>query len=107
MIETQPDLQIDVLRILNRSQKGFTDLLNLSTMAATGLVGKTSLILLITLIIVTLAAPFIINAITNPIANLVGATRELASGNLKIKVPLGTDDEIGALALSFNEMTQA
>ncbi|MEP6788322.1 MAG: ATP-binding protein [Acidobacteriota bacterium] len=43
---------------------------------------------------------------TRPIANLAAAAREVAAGNLDVRVPDGDrSDEIGRLASRFNEMT--
>jgi PAS domain S-box-containing protein len=40
------------------------------------------------------------------IRSLVEATRRIASGDLQGQVPVGSKDEIGALAASFNKMTE-
>ena len=43
---------------------------------------------------------------TRPIADLSNAAREVAEGNLKVRVPArGRTDEVGQLATRFNEMT--
>lgn len=43
---------------------------------------------------------------TRPIADLSNAAREVAEGNLKVRVPTrGRTDEVGKLATRFNEMT--
>ncbi|MDY0131989.1 MAG: ATP-binding protein [Desulforegulaceae bacterium] len=43
--------------------------------------------------------------ITDPIMDLVNATRIISRGNLDLKLKSKTDDEIGTLVNSFNEMT--
>jgi methyl-accepting chemotaxis protein len=43
--------------------------------------------------------------VTNPLVDLADASAAIASGNLSIEVPVRTNDEIGALAQSFNSMT--
>ncbi len=43
-------------------------------------------------------------SITNPIADLQHATREVSEGRYDVSVPVTTGDEIGELAASFNEM---
>ena len=43
-------------------------------------------------------------SITNPIADLQHATREISEGRYGVSVPVTTSDEVGELAASFNEM---
>lgn len=45
-------------------------------------------------------------SITAPIAKLAEGTREVAAGNFDFKMNVSRRDEIGALAESFNQMTQ-
>jgi two-component system nitrogen regulation sensor histidine kinase NtrY len=66
------------------------------------------LFLLMTLIIVFSATWFglyLARGITDPIQMLARGTREVAAGNLKYKVEVRADDEIGILVDSFNRMT--
>lgn len=49
----------------------------------------------------------LIRAIVGPIRILNRATKEVASGNLNLKVSVPTEDELGELAQTFNEMTVA
>lgn len=53
----------------------------------------------------TVVAVFLVWRFTRPIANLSGAAREIAGGNLAVRVP-HTDrtDEMGRLARNFNDM---
>lgn len=44
--------------------------------------------------------------ITDPIQNLAIATRKVASGNLDVSVDAKTDDEVGILINSFNQMVK-
>jgi two-component system nitrogen regulation sensor histidine kinase NtrY len=63
---------------------------------------------LMTLIIVFSATWFglyLARGITDPIQMLAEGTREVAAGNLKYKVEVRADDEIGILVDSFNRMT--
>ena len=65
------------------------------------------LFLLMTLIIVFSATWFglyLARGITEPIQKLAEGTREVASGNLRYKVEVRADDEIGILVDSFNRM---
>ncbi len=43
--------------------------------------------------------------VDRPVRKLVNATQEVASGNLQHKIEVVRDDELGALARSFNNMT--
>ncbi len=43
--------------------------------------------------------------LTRPIETLSAATRAVAAGNLQVRVPTSTRDELGMLAGSFNQMT--
>jgi two-component system nitrogen regulation sensor histidine kinase NtrY len=66
------------------------------------------LFLLMTLIIVFSATWFglyLARGITEPIQMLAEGTREVAAGNLRYKVQVRADDEIGILVDSFNRMT--
>ncbi len=66
------------------------------------------LFLLMTLIIVFSATWFglyLARGITDPIQMLAEGTREVAAGNLRYKVEVRADDEIGILVDSFNLMT--
>ncbi|HWX22047.1 MAG TPA: adenylate/guanylate cyclase domain-containing protein [Candidatus Binatia bacterium] len=49
---------------------------------------------------------FLSHGLTVPVRELVGATREIRRGNLAVKVPVRSRDEIGQLAASFNEMAE-
>lgn len=44
--------------------------------------------------------------VTRPIENLAQAARDVSAGNWNTKVPVRSQDELGALAESFNTMTQ-
>lgn len=51
-----------------------------------------------------LIAAFIMNILLDPIRQLVGLTKEVAEGNLKVRIPKFHRDEIGQLTQSFHEM---
>jgi signal transduction histidine kinase len=44
--------------------------------------------------------------VSRPVAQLVTGVREVAGGNWATHVPAASDDEIGQLALAFNQMTE-
>src|SRR3989338_121903 len=54
-----------------------------------------------------LFAWFLTRAILAPIQELNQATQDIAAGNLALKVHVDTGDELGALADTFNQMTDA
>jgi class 3 adenylate cyclase len=49
---------------------------------------------------------FLSHGLAVPVRELVAATREIRRGNLAVKVPVRSRDEIGQLAASFNEMAE-
>ena len=58
------------------------------------------------LLFVLLTATLFARRLSNPIIDLLNATRKVAQGELDFKVQLNTQDEIGELGLSFNKMTE-
>jgi len=69
--------------------------------AARPLLATLGILLISTLVTIVLVWRF-----TRPIANLSNAAREVAAGNLSVRVPhLDRGDEISRLAQNFNEMT--
>jgi GAF domain-containing protein/HAMP domain-containing protein len=48
---------------------------------------------------------FISRSITVPVGQLTQAASEIAGGNLEVRAPSGTTDEVGILAGAFNSMT--
>src|SRR5207245_96748 len=68
-----------------------------------------SMLLLVTLLILFVAswlAVFIAKQVTVPIQALAEATGEVSKGNLAFQVTARSDDELGTLIQSFNEMTR-
>lgn len=70
---------------------------------------RAALPLVVTLVVLslsTLVTFVLVWRFTRPIANLSNAAREVAEGNLSVRVPdNGRTDEMGQLAQRFNEMT--
>lgn len=70
---------------------------------------RAALPLIVTLLVLsisTLVTFWLVWRFTRPIANLSNAAREVAEGNLSVRVPdNGRTDEMGQLAQRFNEMT--
>ena len=62
------------------------------------------LIFLVTIFIATWLGFYLSRRITEPIRELADATREIASGNLGVRVDTEVGDEMGTLVEAFNEM---
>ncbi|MFQ5400431.1 MAG: GAF domain-containing protein [Anaerolineae bacterium] len=68
---------------------------------------RTWLIGLIVLLVAGLASIVLAQTLTRPLAQLVGAARAIAAGNLQTEVSVEREDEIGALAKSFKKMVNS
>ncbi len=53
----------------------------------------------------TLAVAFIWIVVYRPVKKLIDGTHRVAAGDLSYRLPVGSDDELGDLARSFNKMT--
>ncbi len=60
---------------------------------------------LATLLIIIFASFFVSRVITQPIVKLAAVTEDITSGNLSARAEYTVNDEVGALANSFNRMT--
>lgn len=56
-------------------------------------------------IVALLIGIFLARTISRPVRELTGATKRVAGGELGIQVPVRTEDELGELANSFNQMS--
>lgn len=65
-----------------------------------------SLISLATLLLSCLAAFYVSRRIIAPLGMLASGTKEVAAGNYDMKLPVQSNDEMGILVRSFNDMTQ-
>ncbi|MGH1428282.1 MAG: ATP-binding protein [Arenicella sp.] len=65
-----------------------------------------TLISLASLLLSNLASFFISRRIAKPLSVLASGTKEVAAGNLDTQLPVPSNDEIGILVSSFNDMTQ-
>lgn len=72
------------------------------------IIDQVTLRMLLTTLLVALAgvlaASLLTWLLTRPILDLVAATQRLRQGDLSVRAPRWTDDEIGALADAFNQM---
>ena len=55
-------------------------------------------------IVVIMISFAVSGTITNPIQRLTGAVGQIGQGNFDLKIPVESQDEVGQLALRFNEM---
>ncbi|HXH51533.1 MAG TPA: ATP-binding protein [Terriglobia bacterium] len=65
-----------------------------------------SLLTVLILFVASWFALFFSKQVTVPIQALADATHEVSVGNLDYRIPARTDDELGSLIQSFNEMTR-
>jgi two-component system nitrogen regulation sensor histidine kinase NtrY len=65
-----------------------------------------SLLTVLILFVASWFALFFSKQVTVPIQALADATHEVSVGNLDYRIPARTDDELGSLIESFNEMTR-
>jgi signal transduction histidine kinase/CheY-like chemotaxis protein len=65
-------------------------------------IGITILAIIITVIATTMQ----IRRLTRPIHQLVDATKAISSGDLSTEIPVRSEDEVGLLAASFNQMAR-
>ncbi len=69
---------------------------------------QNSLVLItIILLVVTLTAGYFSRKISDPLKKLTSDVQEISDGNLDQRTDVNTDDEIGRLANSFNQMTDS
>lgn len=67
----------------------------------------TVVLLLVTSLLSILIAWILVRYITHPVHQLEEAAGKVADGDLDVKLPIKSNDEIGHLAESFNQMTTA
>ncbi|MDD5505463.1 MAG: HD-GYP domain-containing protein [Candidatus Omnitrophica bacterium] len=73
-------------------------------LAEKGLLSRGILVLLIGFIFALFLGSILSVGIISPIKNLIDGTKHIAEGNLDYRVKITSQDEIGQLALSFNDM---
>lgn len=72
----------------------------------TDFVGSSWMVIVLTAVLVVLAAYRLSRNITGPLLQLIAGTKEMARGNLQTQVVVSSHDEVGELAASFNAMAQ-
>lgn len=62
--------------------------------------------LAVSVLVALLVSIMVSRGVSKPVEQLVEAARQIALGDYKVKVAIGTRDEIGNLGSAFNEMTE-
>jgi class 3 adenylate cyclase len=62
--------------------------------------------LAVAFLVALLVSVLVSRGMSKPVESLVDASHKIAAGDYKVKVEVGTRDEIGRLAVAFNEMTE-
>lgn len=64
------------------------------------------ILILLFFVLLVITTAFLHRMIAKPIMDMADAAKMIGKGNLDIKLEVSSDDEVGALALAFNEMTR-
>ena len=67
----------------------------------------TGIIVAVFLLLGALISYYIIQMIMKPINSLIKVTEEVSTGNLTVKVPIKSNDELGTLGKAFNDMIES
>lgn len=101
---TLPPLREDVEKLISNKYVLFERMLTLATGTAKSIVRR-EILLTGFIALIGFALMFkTIDSILKPIDSLLNATKELGRGNLTIRTPVISNDEVGELAASFNDM---
>jgi len=68
---------------------------------------KSLLIAIIFLMLGSIIAYLIAESVTKPLGRLTEGVRAIGSGDFALRIPFETDDEIGKLAMAFNNMAES
>jgi len=71
------------------------------------LLSKSLLIAIIFLMLGSIIAYLIAESVTKPLGRLTEGVRAIGSGDFALRIPFETDDEIGKLAMAFNNMAES
>ncbi len=99
-----PPLREEVEKLISDKYVLFERMLTLATGAAKSIVRREVLVTACIALIGFVLVFKTIGSILRPIDSLLNATKELASGNLNVRTRVISDDEVGELAASFNDM---
>jgi GAF domain-containing protein/HAMP domain-containing protein len=73
------------------------------TYASIAIIGAVALV---AVVLAILASLFLTRSIANPVTKLAATAGQIAAGNLELTAEVNQEDEIGALARAFNQMTR-
>jgi signal transduction histidine kinase/CheY-like chemotaxis protein len=68
--------------------------------------GQTIGITIVAILLTTVAVTMLLRRVTRPLLQLAHATKAIASGHLSTEIPVQSEDEVGLLAASFNQMAR-
>ncbi len=100
-----PQEQLQRMNVISKGIEGYRQLMILKNPLKTSLL---VMLLIVTLLIIFSAIWFgfyIAQGLTGPIGKLAAATRRVAEGRLDFRLEKESDDEMGLLVDSFNQMT--
>ena len=63
-------------------------------------------ITILAILVTTITVSMLLRRVTRPLHQLVNATRAISSGDLSTEIPVQSDNEVGLLASSFNQMAR-
>ena len=101
-----PSTMTQISGEIQRETQKYNELRNRRKAEKRNYVSMLWLLTLLILFIATWFALFFSKQVTVPIQALANATHEVAQGNLGFQVSARSDDELGVLVLSFDQMTQ-
>ncbi|MFL0796244.1 MAG: response regulator [Cellvibrionaceae bacterium] len=94
--------------VLNQKGYLFSEIDKKVVLSSADLLAKIMAVMFIlTLFFVAIMAVAISRRITHPIVSLVGIAKRVASGDIHQRVDIESEDELGDLAVSFNEMLES
>lgn len=68
---------------------------------------STAIVILVAIMLGTVIIVVIVRSITRPLRRLMDATLKISEGDLRERVVIGTNDELGQLAARFNQMVDS
>lgn len=96
LVETVAGITMKTEPLLEENQNGVNDILQATVLT----IGYFAIIAIVGAIIAA-------RALTKPVQALVKGTRTIAAGDLTVRLPVNSNDELGVLADSFNRMADS
>jgi NtrC-family two-component system sensor histidine kinase KinB len=92
------------IRLRNLNERAMYSSSNRANFVAKRAIFSTLIVALSALIIAFIFSLLLSEKITRPLRDFMFASRRIAKGDYKIKIPIRTSDELGSLATEFNKM---